>query len=119
MAISKEDKHDVKTHLGKALANKVEDATRDHSGKLRKGGLPKASRHFADLPMHKRGKDDTKRIGRGFREFGEGKYRSMKPFGGEGKTTDFASFKKDTEFDSFKKDHHKGYSIHPSNSKYK
>jgi hypothetical protein len=36
MAISKEDKHDVKTHMGKALANKIEDATRDYSGKLRK-----------------------------------------------------------------------------------
>lgn len=29
MAISKEDKHDVKTHMGKALANKVAKVTRD------------------------------------------------------------------------------------------
>ena len=37
MAISPEDKADVKRHLGKALANKVADATRDHSGSYRKG----------------------------------------------------------------------------------
>lgn len=36
MALSPEDKGDVKKHLGKALANKVSDATRDHSGKMRK-----------------------------------------------------------------------------------
>lgn len=29
MALSKEDKHDVKTHMGKALANKVSKVTRD------------------------------------------------------------------------------------------
>ena len=38
MAISKEDKKDVKKNFGKALANKVADATRDYSGNLQKGG---------------------------------------------------------------------------------
>ena len=39
MAINKEDKADVKRNFGKALANKVADATRDHSGKLRKNKI--------------------------------------------------------------------------------
>lgn len=38
MALNREDKKDVKNHLGKALASKVSDATRDHSGKMQKGG---------------------------------------------------------------------------------
>lgn len=71
MAISKEDKKDVKGAFGKAIANKIEKVTRDYG--------PKASRHFADLPMKHRKKDDTSRIGRGYREMGERKYVKLKP----------------------------------------
>jgi hypothetical protein len=35
MAISKEDKHDVKTHLGKALAKKVGKVTNDKAMKAK------------------------------------------------------------------------------------
>ena len=74
MALSKEDKGDVKGAFGKAIANKIEKATRDYG--------PKASRHFADLkPKHQK-KGDTSRIGRGYREMGEGKYRKLKPMRG-------------------------------------
>ena len=60
MAISKEDKADVKHHMGKALANKVADATRDHSGKLRKEGhglRDLVAKHGGKVPLAKGGRE--------------------------------------------------------------
>ena len=56
MAISPEDKKDVKRNFGKALANKVADATRDHSGKLQKN---QAKKYFYDGGVKKFGKEKT------------------------------------------------------------
>ena len=91
--LNKEDKKDVKDHYGKALANKVHKATDDSRNKG-----PKASRHFADLPTKK--KSDVSRIGRGYREFGEGKYRKLTPLRGkaEGDRELVSGDKKATKF---------------------
>lgn len=110
MAISKEDKKDVKGAFGKAIANKIEKATRDYG--------PKASRHVADLPANKRRVGDGGKYRRGLNDMKSGNYRALKPLGGEGKATNFASYKPDKTHDQFKKESHKGYSVFPSNSKY-
>lgn len=59
MAISSEDKKDVKTHLGKALAEKVGDATTDYKGKLRRVAKDKKAGKVAYL----RPASDTKKAG--------------------------------------------------------
>ena len=56
MAWSNEDHKDVKHHMGKALANKVADATRDHSGKLRKNDAKKS---LYDMGVKNKGKEET------------------------------------------------------------
>jgi hypothetical protein len=118
MAISHEDYKDVKNAYGKALAKKVKKATNDG---------PKMSQHFADLPPKARARrlkdgtmaGDPSRIGRGMREFAEGKYVRMKPTQStksrnSTNVTAFSPYRPgDEDYDKFKVESRKGLKLSP------
>lgn len=66
MALTPEDKKDVKTHLGKALANKVSKVTRDGSAKSKaiEGRSPEFrefNRTSPELKAARKGYNDARR----------------------------------------------------------